>query len=161
MRYVLLPLVLTFASASAFAHPEPTQNSVPASAVTPVQDSETGTRSQDFNLPSQSEIEEMIDSLPDFNAIIGDVIKLTENDRLQKRMERSGEAFSEKLEKSGALEPDENGIPDIKLALKVIASAVSDEDVTGGMLDTISELQTLMEKHVPEDEREKPAPYHD
>lgn len=134
MRHVLLSLAVVAMSSSAFAHPEP----------------EPLTKSQDFNLPSQTEIEEMIDRLPDFNAIIGDVIELTENDRLQKRMERSGEAFSDKLEESGALEPDENGIPDIKLALKVMMSVMSDEEVTGGMIETLSELQSIMEKHVPE-----------
>lgn len=105
-----------------------------------------------FEMPSTSELEAAIDELPDLNAMLGDLMHLVKDEKLQKRMERSGEAFSERLEKSGALEPDENGIPDIKLALKALVGVMGDEDITGGLLDTVSELQDIMEKHIPEED---------
>lgn len=141
MRHVLLPMVFVAMSTNALAHPEPASKPI-----------DRGINGEEMKLSSKAEIEDMIDRLPDFNAVIDDVIKLTENDRLQKRIERSGEAFADKLEDSGALEPDENGIPDIKLMLKVVVTAMSDEEVTGGLLETLSELQSVMEKHIPEEE---------
>lgn len=113
-------------------------------------------REAQFNFPTPAEIEAIIDELPDFNAILSDVRHLVEDDKLQRRMERSGEAFADKLEQSGALEPDENGLPDIKLTLQVMMLALGEEEVSGGLIETLTELQAVMDKHLPEDAADTP-----
>ena len=141
MRALILSTsALVLLSGSALAHPETADKPAPK----PVPETA-------FEMPSTAELEAAIDELPDLNAMLGDFMNLVKDEKLQKRMERSGEAFAEKMEKSGALEPDENGIPDIKLALKALVGVIGDEDVTGGLLDTVSELQEIMEKHIPDE----------
>lgn len=112
----------------------------------------------EFEMPSKAEMEAAIDALPDLNALLGDMMTLVHDERLQERMEKSGEAFAKRLDKSGALEPDANGIPDIKLALKALMGAMTDEDVTGGLLDTITDMQQIMEKHIPEERADASKP---
>ena len=142
MRALILSAsALVLLSGSALAHPEKSETPQPKTVPNAT-----------FEMPSTSELEAAIDELPDLNAMLGDLMHLVKDDKLQKRMERAGEAFSEKMEKSGALEPDENGIPDIKLALKALVGVMSDEEVTGSLLDTVTDLQEVMEKYIPEDD---------
>ena len=142
MRALILSAsTLMLVSGSALADTEKTENTAPRAL-----------SEMTFEMPSTEEMEAAIDKMPDLNAILGDLMVLVKDERLQERMEKSGEAFAERLDKSGAMEPDENGIPNIKLALKALVGALGDEEVTGGLLDTVSDLQQVMEKHVPEED---------
>ena len=137
--FVLSAAALTMLSAPAFAHPEHTEASKP---------------SAEIKLPSKAEIEKAIDEMPDLNAILGDLITLANKSDLPKRMERTGETLKKDLNVSGALGPDRNGLPDIKLTLKILANVLSDEDVTEGLSETMAGLQTIMEKHMKESQSE-------
>ena len=142
MRTLILSAAASvFLSGSAFAHPEMAEKKAPK-----------GVPEATFELPSTAEMEAAIDKMPDLNAIMGDLMNLVKDERLQERMESSGDAFAKKLDKSGAMRLDENGMPDIKLALKALVGALGDEEVTGGLLDTVTELQQVMEKHIPEED---------
>lgn len=106
-----------------------------------------GTQSK---LPTKAEMHKAIDDMPDFNAILDDLIKLTEDSELAERMERSGEKLKTDLETSGALEPDRNGLPDIKMTLKIFASVLAEEDISEELHETLSDLEAIMEKHISE-----------
>lgn len=101
--------------------------------------------------PTKAEMHAAIDSLPDINALLKDLIKLTKETDLPKRMEKTTDKLAADLEKSGALEPDRNGLPDIKLTLKIFANALADEEVSEGLKDTLDDLEVILEKHMPEE----------
>ncbi len=144
MRFVILLLAsITLTAPLAAAHPEHPNP-------------ETGQATTKF--PSKAEIEAAIDDMPDFNAIFDDMIALTENNDLSERMERSADRVKTDLETSGALEPDRNGLPDIKLTLKVLMGALSEEEVSEGLLETLTDIQAIMEKHMDDDSAADSAP---
>lgn len=135
--------ILAFLLTAAFA--------LPISAVADPADTKTDNRI-DLNLPTEAEIDEMLADMPDFNGLMRDMIKLATDEELQDRMERSGKALSDKIDQSGALETDENGMPDFNKLIRVMMYAMADEEVTGGLLETVDELQTVMEKHLPDED---------
>lgn len=101
-------------------------------------------------LPTEAEINEIIEDLPDFNAIMSDMLKIVQNPEIMNEMKKSGEAFAKKMENSGALELDENGMPDFNAAIGTMLGALSDEEVTGDMLDNLTGMAQAfqsLEKH--------------
>ncbi len=107
---------------------------------------------KDFKLPSQAEIDEMLAQMPDFNAIMGDVMVVMKDEKLRTKMKSSAEAFKDKIEESDILtQRDANGLPDIKALMSVMLGTMSDEGVAGefleGMAEFASEMDAIAEKH--------------
>ncbi len=101
----------------------------------------------DITLPTKAQIEAAIDEMPDLNAILDDLIILAGESELPQRMAETGETVKERLEASGALEPDRNGLPDIKLTLKVLLGALAEENVSEELSETLSDIQIILKKH--------------
>jgi hypothetical protein len=139
LRALSIVIAFTTVSATAMAHPEP-ETTAPKSI----------TELDRPQLPSKAEIQEAINQMPDMNAIMGEMVNLMKDEGFKDNMENSARAFSNRLERSGALENGENGMPDFNKAFAVMLETFSDEDAMGGMLDTMMGLAETMEKHVPE-----------
>ena len=138
-KFLISVAAFGFISAPAFAeHPEEAK---PA----------TKQSQSDLKLPSKAEMQEIVDAMPDFNAIMGDFVELAKDEELQDKMEKAGDSFKRRLDESGALELDENGIPNINKALEVMLFSFTEEEIGGELLDTAEELMKIMEKHIPED----------
>lgn len=139
MRHILMTAAaLTLLSATAFAHPEHSE-------------SDKDTPETEFTLPSKAEMQDILDQMPDFNGILGDFKDMAEDEDIQNRLENIGESFVQKLDESGALETQKNGLPDINKAIEVMMFAFTDDDIAGELVDTMTEVQDIVEKHMPED----------
>lgn len=101
----------------------------------------------DITFPTKAQIEAAIDEMPDLNAILGDLIILAGESELPQRMTETGETVKQRLEASGALEPDRSGLPDIKLTLKVLLGALAEENVSEELSETLSDIQIILKKH--------------
>ena len=130
----------------ASAHPDE-----PASQKTAVK---KVTKIEDIKLPTQGEIDTMVKNMPDMNAIMGQMMTVMKDPELRKSMEKSGKAFAENLESSGALEPvGPDGMPDFNKAFGAMISMMGDEDAMGGMLETLGTMAEGLEgieQHIPE-----------
>ncbi|MGB0907425.1 MAG: hypothetical protein ACPGVT_08020 [Maricaulaceae bacterium] len=104
-------------------------------------------------LPSQAEIDDIINQMPDMNGIIGDMMGVMKDPQLLEEMKKSGDAFAKHMEDSGAFETNADGMPDFNKAFATLLGTIADEDVMGGMLDSMEDMaNTLqgMEKHFPQ-----------
>lgn len=144
MRSLYLSIAALAAfSSPAMAHPEHSEAPKPV---------------PDAAFPSKADLEKAIDDMPDINAILGDLIVIVSQSDLPRQMERTGETLKKDLKDSGALEPDRNGLPDIKLTLKTVMNAFMDEGVSESLLETGKEMQAVIEKHAPAQAETKKAP---
>ena len=130
-------------SSVAFAHPEP-ETEAPQTITKP-------------QLPTQAEINEALEQMPDMNAIMGDMMGLVKDEGFQEKMKSSGKAFAEKMKKDDVFETGPDGMPDFNKAFAAMLTTFSDEEAMGGMLETVMDLAETMEKHIPEDAK-KAAP---
>jgi len=138
LRIITLALAVSAFSTAAFAHPEP-ETKAPKSI----------TKMERPQLPSKTKIQDALKQMPDMNAVMGDMIGIMKDERFRGNMESSARAFGDRLERSGALETGENGLPDFNNAFAVMLETFSDEEAMGGMLDTMMGLAQTMEKHAP------------
>jgi len=95
LRFVLSSLsvsvLILSASQTAMAHPE-------FNSEAQAQSSDLS----DFKMPSEADIEAIIDKMPDFNGIMNDLSKVMKDDRLRSQMETTAKSFSKSIEDSGA-----------------------------------------------------------
>ena len=138
LRILTTALAISAFSTAAMAHPE-SENEAPKSIA----------KMERPQLPSKSEIQDAIKQMPDINAIMGDMMGLMKDEKFRENMKSSGRAFSDRLERSGALEAGKDGMPDFNNAFGVMLETFSDEEAMGGMLDTMMGLASAMEKHAP------------
>ena len=143
-RNALIALAFTGFSSLAAAHPEPEASDVtkPATKITAPQ------------LPTQDEIEDILENMPDFNAIMGDMMGVMQDEHLQSKLKSTVKTFGEKIEKSGALDTrDANGLPDFNALFGAMLPMIADEDGLGGLIEPMTELAEKMEdslqKHAP------------
>lgn len=142
MKRLILPVMAVgLLSTSAFAHPEPSES----------KSDKARTEISDLKLPTKAEMQKVIDQMPDFNGLMGDFIELAQDEDLQNSLADAGEAFVDRLDKSGALNTDKNGLPDINKMLEVMLFAFTEDDIAGELVDTLSDVQDIVEKHIPED----------
>ena len=110
--------------------------------------------SKEFKLPSQGEIDEMIENMPDFNGIMDDMIDVMTDEKMQDRLESTAEKFKDLVDEDLLKERRENGLPDINNIMAVMLGAMSEDGAAGelleGMSEVATELETIVEKHVPE-----------
>lgn len=128
---------------TALAHPEKSEKPAPRDI-------------SELQLPTQAEIDDMLAEMPDFNAIMGDFIRLAKDEKVQARFEAAGEKMSERIDRSGLLETDENGLPDFNALMGVMMSMMAKDGPMEDLLETVEDIQTVMEKHVDEDGAVKP-----
>ncbi len=143
-RTALIALAFTGFSSLAVAHPEP-------EAPDTVKPAKKITTSQ---LPTQGEIEDILENMPDFNAIMGDMMGVMQDEKLQTKLKSTAKTFGEKIEKSGALDTrDANGLPDFNALFGAMLPMIADEDGLGGLIEPMTELAEKMEdslqKHTP------------
>lgn len=131
-------------SSTAFAHPEPKSD---AAQVTP-----QFTKPQ---LPSQAEITRALDQMPDMNAIMGDMMSMMKDEKLQGKMKSSAEVFAEKMKKEDVFKKGPDGMPDFNNVFATMLGTLSDEKAMGGIMETMQGLaetmDVTMQKHIPED----------
>lgn len=124
--------------------------SAPAFAATPAKPAPS-TSLKDLKLPSQAEIDDMLENLPDFNAIMGDMIDMAKDEKMQKRFETTAESFKDLLDEDVLSKRDKNGLPDMNALLATMLGAMSEDgpagELLGGVAEIASEMETIMEKH--------------
>jgi len=81
---------------------------------------------------------------------MGDMMKMMSNPKFQNNMKRTGEKLAYSMENSGAMEPQENGLPDFNAAMSAMLSMMTDKETMGGMMEMMGEMAVSMEKHIPE-----------
>lgn len=113
----------------------------------------------DFKMPSEADIEAIIDKMPDFNGIMNDLSKVMKDDRLRSQMETTAKSFSKSIEDSGAFNTNSGELPDFNLAIESLLRSFADKDGLGGMVNTITDMAETMgdslEKHIPENSTTK------
>ncbi len=146
MRALILSLAtLSLLSAPAFAHPEPE----------PAPKTIDKVNVKDIKLPTEAEIEDIIDQMPDLNAIMGGMMKVMQDEDIRDSLKDAGKSFAKSVEKSGisdmTADLDKGEMPDFNLLLATMLRMASDENVMGDMLDVVEELQESVEENLDED----------
>jgi len=89
--------------------------------------------------------------MPDFNGIMGDMMELAKDEKMQEQFSSAAEGFKELLDDEALTKRDENGLPDINGLLATMLGAMSDEgpasELLEGMTDITREMENIMEKH--------------
>lgn len=137
---------LSFLSSPAMAHPEP--EPAPIKKIEKID-------IKDLKLPTEAEIEDMIDQMPDFNAIMGGLMKVMQDEDIRDSMKDAGKSFAQSVEKSGikdmTADLDKGEMPDFNTLLATMMRMASDESVMGNMLDVVEELQESVEVNLDEE----------
>jgi len=102
----------------------------------------------DLKLPSESEIEQIIEDMPDLNKLMDGMLAIAQDEDIRSSMERVGEKMADKFEKFEDMEMRENGLPDMNLLMGTMLRTFSDEDVMGEMLGIVGELQEAVEENL-------------
>jgi len=108
----------------------------------------------EFKLPTQAEMEQIIDDMPDFNGLMDGMLKIAQDEDIRSSLERAGETLSEKMETLSDMEMRENGLPDMNKMMATMLRTFSDEDFMGEMMDVVTELQEAVEENFDEELRE-------
>ena len=141
-------LLMLSAGQTAMAHPELSAESQTKSA-----------ELSDFKMPSEDDIEAIIEKMPNFNGIITDLTKVMKDDKLRSQMERTAKSFSKSIEDSGAFNTNSGELPDFNLAIESLLRSFADKDGLGGMINTMTDMAETMgdslEKHIPENSTTK------
>jgi hypothetical protein len=148
-------------AALAGAHPEP-KPAVKAQAAKPdARSTKAPTKLEDIKLPTQAEINDMVNSLPDMNAVMGQMMTVMKDPDIRANMEKSGKAFAKRMESSGALKtsgPDD--LPDFNKAFEAMLGMMGDQEAMGGLLSSMGAMAEGLEgieKHLPEPTVKSPA----
>ena len=152
-RIILLSTAALALSSTAFAHPEPETNTPEVKA----QKTQQLIKPQ---LPSQAEISEALEQMPDMNAIMGDMMGMMKDEKFRGQMEETAKGFAEKMDAEDVFKKGPDGMPDFNKAFASMLGTFSDEETMGGMMGmmgSMMELAETMEKHIPEDAK-KAAP---
>jgi len=109
------------------------------------------TQLKDFKLPSQAEIDDMLENMPNFNGIMGDMLDMAKDEKMLEKLESSAESFKELLDDDALTKRDKNGLPDINGLLAVMLGAMSEDGPAGELLEGVaemaSEMESIVEKH--------------
>ena len=138
-RTFILSLTALSLSSIAHAHPDP-EASAP----------QTPQKITKPQLPTQAEIQDVLEQMPDMNAIMGDMMGLMKDEKFKDTMKKSAKAFTEKMDKDDVFKTGPDGLPDFNKAFGAMLGVFSDEEAMGGMMDTMMGLAETMEKHIPE-----------
>jgi len=102
----------------------------------------------DLKLPSEAEIDKIMDQVPDLNALMDGFLAIAQDEDLHKSLEDAGDKLSTKMEKLSDIETRDNGMPDLNLLMETMLKTFSDDDVMGEMLGVVGELQKSVEENI-------------
>ena len=116
---------------------------------------------KNLELPSQGEIDEMLENLPDLNVLMGDMMDIMKDEKLRTQLKSSARTFKDKIEDSEVLtQRDANGLPDLNALMSVMLGTMTEDGMAGELLEGVAELagdmEALAEKHAPESATYKP-----
>lgn len=156
MRFLTLLLPLTLLSTPALAHP-PNSDDAPKTLEQALKAKPDDGASLKDALPSEAAIEEMIEELPDFNHLMDGLLKIAQNEEVREQFTDSALHMKEQFEKSGVMEPRDNGLPDFNAGIAVLLRSLSDDDGIGGMIESLEgvgdELETVMKESFDKDRK--------
>ena len=138
-RTFILSAAAVGLSSTAFAHPDPVDAPQPSAKITKPQ------------LPSQAEINQALEQMPDMNALMGGMMKVMKDEKFKDQMESSAKAFSKRMDAEDVFKKGTDGMPDFNKAFEVMLGTFSDEKAMGGMLETMMGLTEAMEDVLPEE----------
>ena len=101
-------------------------------------------------LPSASEIENIMADMPDLNLLMGGMMEMMSDPKMQSTMKRAGKTLEQKMQSSGAMKTQANGLPDMNAAMGAMLSMLSDEETMGSMMEMVGGMAEMLEEHVPE-----------
>ena len=102
----------------------------------------------DLKLPTEAEIEDIIDEMPDFNGLMNGLLKVVQDEDVMSSLERAGEKLSKKMETFEDIPEQENGLPDLNNLMATMLRTFSDEDFMGDMMDVVTTLQDSVEENL-------------
>jgi len=109
----------------------------------------------DIKLPTEAEIEKIIDEMPDFNKIMGAMMTIAQDEDIQDSLKDAGQTLAKSLEKSGIQDMtanlDKGEMPDFNNLMATMMRLTADEEVMGSMLEVVGELQEAVEENIDED----------
>ncbi len=109
----------------------------------------------ELKLPTEAEIEDIIDQMPDFNKIMGAMMTIAQDEDIHDSLKDAGEALAKSVEKSGlsdmAANLDDDELPDFNKIMATMMRMTADENVMGEMLDVVTELKEAVEENIDED----------
>lgn len=135
----LTALSLTL-SPCAMAHPEtetPKKEAPKSSAKAP-------TDIKDIKLPSAAEIKAMHAQMPDMNALMGGMMEIMKDEKLQSSLRSASKTMAKKMGDVD-MSKGENGLPDMNAMMGAMLSMMSDEEGMGAMLSALKPLAIEME----------------
>jgi len=98
---------------------------------------------EDIKLPTDAEIKQMQDQMPDLNALMAGIMKLATDEDMKKGMAKSAERLKQKLDVD-SFETKE-GMPDFNAMMSAMVGLMGDEELLGGMIEAIEPIAELME----------------
>lgn len=109
----------------------------------------------DLKLPTEAEIEDIIDQLPDLNALMGGMLNVVQDEDIQDSLKEAGKSLAQSVEKSGITDMDfdldKGELPDLNKLMATVLRMAGDEDVMGEMLDVVTELQKSVDENFDEE----------
>jgi len=81
---------------------------------------------------------------------MGGMMEMMSDPKMQSTMKNVGKTLEQKMDSSGAMKTQANGLPDMNAAMGAMLSMMSDEEVMGGMMEMLGGMAEMMEEHVPE-----------
>jgi len=105
----------------------------------------------DLKLPSNAEIEKIIEDMPDLNKLMDGMMAIAQDEDLMSSLENAGEKMAKNFEKLGDMEMRDNGMPDMNAMMGTMLRTFSDEEVMGEMLGVVEELKEVVEENFDEE----------
>jgi len=155
MKFAVLTLTSTLMFAPllappALAHPEPEAPKVKAKAPTDI---------KDIKLPTQAEIKAMQEAMPDMNALMGGMMEIMKDEKLQSSLRAASKTMAGKMADVD-MTKGENGLPDMNAMMGAMLSMMGDEAVMGDMLSALApmaeQMETLAKEAAPSPKAKKP-----
>lgn len=102
----------------------------------------------EFNFPSEAEIEQLINDMPDINGLMSGLLKIVQDEDVLTSLEHVAETLSEKAEALEEMETQENGMPDFNGLFATMLRTFADEELREDMMNVVTELQESVEENL-------------
>ncbi len=101
-----------------------------------------------FNFPTESEIEQIIDELPDFNGLMNGLLAVVQDEDVMSSLEHAGETMTERMEKFDKMEMQDNGMPDFNNLMATMLRTFGDQELREDLMNVVTELQESVEENL-------------